>query len=143
MYDQILTLARDNDAKSIRELCRIGCPATFCNKVGQTALHIAGIWGSVEAVKALLECGANPNAQNELRGSTPFHAAAMGKGPVEKRAECVRLMVASKGDPKLGDFAGDLPVDSADDEQLRMALGAAPLILHKAVHAKSSSALAT
>jgi len=142
MYSQILALARDNDAPSIRELCRLGCPPSFPNGVGQTALHIAGIWGSIEAVKVLLECRANPNAANSLRGSTPLHAASMGKGPVEKRAECLRLLVAAKGDPQLADMTGELPMDAADDESLRLALGAAPLILHKAIKAKSSSALA-
>lgn len=141
MFDQILTLARDNDAESIRELCRLGCPPSFGNRVGQTALHIAGIWGSVEAVKVLLEFNANPNAPNQLRGSTPLHAAAMGKGPVEKRAEVVRLLVAAKGNPKQADLGGELPIDCADDECLRLALGAAPLILHKAVQAKNLSAL--
>lgn len=142
MYSQILALARDNDAATIRELCRLGCPPSFPNGVGQTALHIGGIWGSIEAVKVLLECRANPNAPNTLRGSTPLHAASMGKGPVEKRAEVLRLLIAAKGDPQKADMTGELPMDCADDESLRLALGAAPLILHKAIKAKSSSALA-
>lgn len=141
MYDQILSLARDNDGPTIRELCRLGCPPSFANRVGQTALHIAGIWGSIDAAKTLLECKADPNAQNSLRGSTPFHAAAMGKGPPERRAECVRLMKAAGGNPMKPDSGGELPMDLADDECVRIALGAAPLIFHKAVQAKSASAL--
>lgn len=141
MFDQILSLARDNDATSVRQLCKLGAPPSYANRVGQTALHIGAIWGSVDAVKALLECKANPNAANQLRGSTPLHAAAMGKGPADKRSECVRLMISFKADPKLADFGGELPMDAADDESIRLALGAAPLILHKAVQAKSSSAL--
>lgn len=142
MFDQILTLARDNDAVSIRELCRLGCPPSHANRVGQTALHIGGIWGSIEAVQVLLECKANPNAANSLRGSTPLHAAAMGKGPADKRADCVKLLLDAKADLKQADLGGELPIDCADDEKLRLALGAAPLIVHKAVQAKSSSGLA-
>mmetsp|Transcript_36067 Transcript_36067/g.57671 ORF Transcript_36067/g.57671 Transcript_36067/m.57671 type:complete len:535 (-) Transcript_36067:57-1661(-) len=141
-FDQILSLARDNDDASIREICRLGCPPSYANKVGQTALHIGGIWGSVEAVKALLECKADPNAQNSLRGSAPLHAAAMGKGPAERRAECIKSMIAFKADPQLRDNGGELPMDAADDECVRMALGADPLIVHKALWAKDASALA-
>ncbi|CAE8736341.1 unnamed protein product, partial [Polarella glacialis] len=96
-FDQILGFARDNDAAAIREIVKMGCPPSFTNRVGQTPLHIAAIWGSVEAAQALLELGANPNAANQLRGSTPLHAAALGKGPPERRAECVRLMIQAKG----------------------------------------------
>jgi len=142
MWDQILTLARDNDAASIRELCRLGCPPSHGNRIGQTALHIAAMWGSIEAVKTLLECGADANAANQLRGSRPLHAAAMGKGPPEKRAECIKIMLAGGADKNLADLGGELPIDCADGEALRLALGAAPLILHKAVQTKNSSALA-
>jgi ankyrin repeat protein len=142
MFDQILSLARDNDAASIRQLCRLGCPPSFANKVGQTALHIGGIWGSVDAVKALLECRADPNKQNNLRGSSPLHAVAMGKGPVERRVECIKLLVSFKAMPSMPDYGGELPLDCADDERLRIALGAAPLVVHKAVKEKSLAGLA-
>jgi len=135
-FDQILGFARDNDAAAIREIVKMGCPPSFTNRVGQTPLHIAAIWGSVEAAQALLELGANPNAANQLRGSTPLHAAALGKGPPERRAECVRLMIQAKGDPRQADLGGELPLDCASDEAVRLALGAAPLILHKAVESR-------
>lgn len=141
MFDQILSLARDDDGDSIRQLVGLGCPPTYSNRVGQTALHIGAIWGSMKAVKVLLECRADPNQANQLRGSTPLHAAAMGKGPAEKRAECVKMMIAFKANPQKADMGGELPIDSADDEILRLALGAEPLIVHKAVLAKDLTAL--
>eukprot|EP00401_Gymnodinium_catenatum_P028588 CAMPEP_0117497066 /NCGR_PEP_ID=MMETSP0784-20121206/20984_1 /TAXON_ID=39447 /ORGANISM="" /LENGTH=451 /DNA_ID=CAMNT_0005292063 /DNA_START=163 /DNA_END=1518 /DNA_ORIENTATION=- len=109
--------------------------------MGQSALHIAGLWGSIEAVKALLELKANPNAENNLRGSTPVHAAAMGRGPPMRRAECVKLMIGFKGDPRKPDNGGETPLDCASDEGMRLALGAAPLVLHKAVQTQKAKAV--
>lgn len=91
------------------------------------------MWGSVEACKTLIYALADPNAANRLRGSTPLHAAALGRGPVEKRAECVKLLVKAKGDPARPDLGGDRPIDMASEEVVRIALGAQPLLLHKAV----------
>lgn len=139
--DTILGCARDNDADAIRELVQQGCPPNFANKMGQTSLHIGGIWGSIDAVKALLELRADPNSQNQLRGSTPLHAASMGKGHADQRAECVKLMVQFKADPNKADFGGELPIDCASDEVLRLALGAPPLIVHKAVQLRQLKAL--
>ncbi|CAK0873766.1 unnamed protein product, partial [Prorocentrum cordatum] len=140
-FDSILSAARDDDADTIQALVRMGCPPSFGNRMGQTALHIGAIWGSTNAVKALIEAKANPNAQNQLRGSGPLHAAAMGRGPVDKRAACVRLLIAARADPQMRDASGETPMDAAGDEPLRDALGAPPLLLHKAAAAKSAKAL--
>lgn len=42
---------------------------------GQTALHLAAQCGDLGLVQVLLECGANPNAQEETTGWTPLHFA--------------------------------------------------------------------
>ncbi|CAJ1380247.1 unnamed protein product [Effrenium voratum] len=135
------TLARDNDAAGVEALLRRGAPAGYQNRVGQTPLHIAAMWGSIEAAKVLLEARADPNTPNRLRGSTPLHAAALGRGVAEKRSFCARLMIQAKGDPRRGDFEGELPMDMATDEVVRVALGAAPLLLHKAVELRQLKAL--
>mmetsp|Transcript_86211 Transcript_86211/g.257357 ORF Transcript_86211/g.257357 Transcript_86211/m.257357 type:complete len:540 (-) Transcript_86211:144-1763(-) len=140
-FDSILSCARDNDAASISQLVAMGCPPSFGNRMGQTALHIGGIWGSIEAVKVLLEARANPNAQNQLRGSSPLHACAMGRGPADKRAECAKLMIAAKGDPRMQDLSGETPIDAAADEVVRLAMGGAPLHLHKAVQSRNQKEL--
>lgn len=142
VFDGILGCARDNDVAGIQELLRAGCPPGFANRMGQTALHVGAIWGSVEAVKVLLLARGDPGAQNKMRGTTPLHAAAMGRGPADKRAQCVKVMLELKADPRKGDFEGELPIDCADDEAIRIALGAAPLILHQAIRARKIEALA-
>lgn len=142
MFEQLLVFARDNDAKGVRRLLAAGCPPSQANRVGQSALHIAALWGGTEACAALLEGSADPNLQNMLRGSAPLHAAAMGRGPPGKRAECVKLLLQFRADLNLRDLGGELPVDCADDEALRLALGATPQVVHNAVAAKSSAELA-
>ena len=48
-------MAKDNRHAEIRQLCeQHGLTADYGNGIGQTALHIAGIWNSVEAGEALL-----------------------------------------------------------------------------------------
>jgi len=140
-FDAILSAARDDDVTMVQMLLAAGCPPGFGNRMGQTALHIGAIWGSTNAVKALLEAQANPNAQNSLRGSTPLHAGAMGRGPVDKRAAAVRLLIAAKGNPMMRDNTGETPMDAADDEEIRDALGAPPLLLHKAAALKQAKGM--
>jgi ankyrin repeat protein/uncharacterized protein YegL len=43
---------------------------------GATALHIASYYGQLSAIRALLECGANPNAR-AMHGETALHIAVM------------------------------------------------------------------
>eukprot|EP00798_Chlamydomonas_sp_ICE-L_P007479 gene7479-624_t len=74
----MFTLARDNKAKEITAAIKLGIPADICNQMGQTAIHIGSLWGNVEAVKALLEGGANASVEN-ARGQTPLHFAASAR----------------------------------------------------------------
>mmetsp|Transcript_56889 Transcript_56889/g.144262 ORF Transcript_56889/g.144262 Transcript_56889/m.144262 type:complete len:522 (+) Transcript_56889:102-1667(+) len=139
---QMLGFARDNDTYSIDMLLKLGCPPTSCNRMGQSALHIGAMWGSVDAVKMLLDARADPNQQNKLRSSTPLHAAAMGRGPLDKRLECAKLMVKAGGDPNIPDDSGELPADLCEDDAMRLALGGKPLLVHQAVQGRSAKALA-
>eukprot|EP00929_Paragymnodinium_shiwhaense_P090562 TRINITY_DN50740_c0_g1_i1.p1 TRINITY_DN50740_c0_g1~~TRINITY_DN50740_c0_g1_i1.p1 ORF type:complete len:539 (-),score=149.58 TRINITY_DN50740_c0_g1_i1:124-1740(-) len=141
MHDRILGCARDNDVEQIKALLKMGCPPTYANRVGQSALHIGAIWGCVDAVKVLLEAKANPNHKNSLRGSTPLHAAAMGRGPADKRAQVAKVLIEYKANPNLPDNTGELPHEGADSDVVREALGAKPLLMHKAVEARNPKAL--
>lgn len=33
-------------------------------QMGQTALHVAALWGNTDAIRVLIQLGANPNAEN-------------------------------------------------------------------------------
>eukprot|EP01043_Picozoa_sp_COSAG02_P025976 COSAG02_NODE_1481_length_12389_cov_15.643857_3_plen_195_part_00 len=70
LQEAMLGLAKDNKADEIRQLCSKGLSAAYGNSIGQTALHIAGIWNAVEAGEALLDHGALIDAKNDLSGAT-------------------------------------------------------------------------
>ena len=67
----LLGLARDNLGAEIRAAIADGADPNSANAFKQTALHIASLHGNLEALAALLECGADPNAANE-RGMRPL-----------------------------------------------------------------------
>ena len=43
-----------------------GTDPSFANSVGQTALHVAVLWGNVDAAQFLVDAGADVNKRNEL-----------------------------------------------------------------------------
>ena len=49
---------------------------SVANGVGQTALHVACLWGNIEAAQALVTAKADLNAQNNFSGASPLHCAA-------------------------------------------------------------------
>lgn len=115
--------AQRNQPLEIHRLVKAeGVPASHSNQVGQSALHVASLWGHVQAVKALLDLGAPVNAQNNLTGATPLHmTVSSSKEPVENRVECARMLVAAGADTELPDHGygsrtGRTPLDVLEDE---------------------------
>jgi Ankyrin repeat len=67
----------------------------------------------VDSVRVLLECGADPNAQNRLMGSTPLHMVAQShKAKLDDALAVVDLLVAHGADVNLPDRGGTLPANS-------------------------------
>lgn len=77
---------------------------------GWTLLHLAAFFGHVDAVRLLLERGADANAlsTNTLR-NTPLHAGLAGPLPVEG----VRLLVDAGADVNARQHGGFVPLHSA------------------------------
>ena len=70
--------ARNGNLEELRRLLREGADVDSRNNRGETALHIASIWGRVEAVRELLSGhgrAANANLQEGVDGLTPLHMA--------------------------------------------------------------------
>ncbi|PRW58881.1 ankyrin repeat [Chlorella sorokiniana] len=116
--ESILTCAKNNDAAGIRVLVEAGVPPQFCNQIGQTALHVAALWGSVEAAKELLDQGADVNCEN-ARGSTPLHFAAAAKS---RTREICELLLDAGADTGFSDLQGRMPYEMAESDEIRALL---------------------
>jgi ankyrin repeat protein len=86
--------------------------------VGDTALHLAAAGYRVEIVRRLLAAGADPNAAQNMRKSTPLHYAADGfiTGPVwnEKRqVETIRCLLEAGAHIHAQDLNGATPLHRA------------------------------
>jgi hypothetical protein len=111
LQDRLLTLAKDNDAGAIvRSITEHGLDPSVGNVIGQTALHVAAVWNSVEAGKALLEAGAVIDAQNDMGGATPLHMAA-ARGSLE----VCELLLERGADSTLEADDGRLAVDVCEE----------------------------
>jgi len=115
-WDVILSAAQKNDPERIRYLIEEkGVDPNHSNYVGQTSVHIASLWGHVEALQELLRFKANANPTNQLTGASPLHSAVQSKKQtLERRVECIRLLLRNGGDPSICDFFQKTPVDYVD-----------------------------
>ncbi|KAL4860020.1 putative 4-hydroxy-4-methyl-2-oxoglutarate aldolase [Chlorella vulgaris] len=116
--DSILQAAKNNDVSALRKLIDMGVRVNYCNQIGQTALHVAALWGSVEAARELLHQGADVNGENS-RGTTPLHFAAGAKSRVP---EICRVLLDAGADTGLSDLQGRLPYENAESAEIRMLL---------------------
>jgi ankyrin repeat protein len=103
------TAAVIGDVKELKKLLKEINP-NFRNKDGETPLHIVAGESRLEAVKLLLDHGADPNAQNK-EGETPLHYAA------EKcDVDVVKLLLQYGADPNARDDNGQTPLHRITDK---------------------------
>lgn len=133
-WDLLLSYARKDLPEEIRRLVYgpVGCDPSHSNPVGQTALHVASLWGSLDAATELLHAGADPNARNRITGASPLHMAVKGftggGGPGGRRTDEARMiavvdaLIASGADRAQPDNYGATPLDQleADMEESSM-----------------------
>ena len=135
-FQEILVAAKNNDFRKMSEIVQENpMNARAANQIGQTALHVAAIWGHVEVSNVLLIGGADVNAMNQF-GLTPLHGAVQGD-----HVECVELLIESGADKMVRAGNGLLPADVAKSDAMRVALGVAALEGHAAANARDHSAL--
>ena len=90
------------------------------NAYGETALDIATRIGDVEAVRLLLDVGADPYVKNKY-GETPLHTAVL-----HRNADVVELLLSRGVDPNVKNEHGETPLHNADPT-IRNAEGLTPL----------------
>ena len=106
--------AQQNDVTKIWDLI-VGTKvhASYANVIGQTPLHVAVLWGHLEATTMLLELGANPNAQNSYREATPLHLVLESeKVSCHVKAQIIDLLLESGAHTTIQDRSNNYPIDA-------------------------------
>eukprot|EP00292_Cryptomonas_paramecium_P004838 CAMPEP_0113679436 /NCGR_PEP_ID=MMETSP0038_2-20120614/10634_1 /TAXON_ID=2898 /ORGANISM="Cryptomonas paramecium" /LENGTH=513 /DNA_ID=CAMNT_0000597449 /DNA_START=20 /DNA_END=1561 /DNA_ORIENTATION=- /assembly_acc=CAM_ASM_000170 len=126
--NELLSKAQKNDAAGIQAMISKGMNPSVANSVGQTALHVACLWGNAEAAQALVTAKADINAQNNFSGATPLHCAATenARGNVEGRKACVQILVRAGANLEIRDFRSKRAFEYSRDDSVRAVLGGTP-----------------
>jgi len=93
-WDLLLSASQKNNVQDIKHLIStLKVNPGHGNALGQSALHVACLWGNVEAVETLLSLNAPPTLQNRITNGTPLHCAVQSmKPPLKRRVDCVQLL---------------------------------------------------
>jgi outer membrane protein assembly factor BamB len=107
--EKFYNAAKANDLKTLKELIDKGIDVNVKNHYGVTALTFAIDKNNVNAVKFLLENGADPNLKDSFYGETPF-----GWAFYRKNATIIKSMIEHGADIKnqdvvLNAFYSELP----------------------------------
>ena len=110
----VLDLAATGRAEQLRaRLEHEPARANARAKDGFTALHLACFFGGTEAVRALLEAGADPNPpQDNPMGVAPLHSAAAARDN-----DAVRLLLEAGADANARQHGGYTALDAADQHE--------------------------
>mmetsp|Transcript_2013 Transcript_2013/g.3280 ORF Transcript_2013/g.3280 Transcript_2013/m.3280 type:complete len:448 (+) Transcript_2013:140-1483(+) len=127
-FQQMMIAAKDNKHEKITDLLDSGIDPNITNKVGQSGLHVASLWGCTEAAQVLLEAGADVNICNQYRW-TPLHYAAKGG-----RFGVVRLLIKAGADTDAVAANGQKPWQLAKDDEMRELCSGVKLELHDAIN---------
>jgi ankyrin repeat protein len=113
-WDILLSSAQKNNAETILTLItQQGVDPNHANRISQSALHIASLWGHIESVEILLQCGANPNVANTMTGATPLHCAVQSTkaSSFQRQVATIQALLEAGADASRGDFFGSTPLD--------------------------------
>ena len=116
---ELIASAASDDVPAIQRCISEGVNPSFATGAGQTALHIAAMWGHLDALNALIAAGADLNAQNHIRndygsdhswGGTPLHVAANSrKATLYKRYRCAQRLIEAGANARLLNDEEDAP----------------------------------
>lgn len=135
-FDDVLRAAKDNDVKSMVSLIAADrSSAKASNAIGQTGLHVAGIWGNFEVGRVLLEAGADVNAQNQF-GLTPLFGAVQGD-----HLEFAKMLIEAGANPRIRASNGKVASDVASSDEMRLLCKGRALQSHQAVSKNDVKAL--
>jgi len=120
------TAAEKGDVKELKKLLKEINP-NIRNKDGETPLHIVAGRSHPEAVKLLLDHGADPNAQNK-EGKTPLHYAAE-----RCDVDVVKLLLQYGADPNARDDNGQTPLHRVTDKPIDIVIDKPSILYYRKV----------
>jgi ankyrin repeat protein len=123
----LLAAGKNNDVEALLRALSAGVSVNATNQIGQTALHVASIWGNSKVVQALLQGRADTSASNQF-GVTPLHYAAQNG-----KYEVAQLLLAAGADTKAEAKNGMKPYETAKEDEMRALCGGPAMALHAAV----------
>lgn len=109
----MLSAAQKNNVQRLADLIAGGMDPNWGNSVGQTALHVAVLWGNADAADLLISRGANVNKPNELTRGTPLHILCSSSKELGGRLRCAGLLLDAGADVHKTDGQGESPLDIA------------------------------
>ncbi|KAK9481301.1 ankyrin repeat-containing domain protein, partial [Lipomyces japonicus] len=106
---------------------------TSVDALGNTALHVAALNGSYEALDILLDLeGVEVDPVNRLEGNTPLHNAVIyGEEEPEHAVAIVDMLLDAGADPRIRNKRKDKPIDLVppSNQELKKMLQGAELAL--------------
>ena len=110
--------AQRDDVPAIQRFISEGVDVNYGSSVGQTPLHIAAMWGNMNALNALIAAGCDINRHNRIVetdrcGGTPLHVAANSrKAPLWDRYCCAARLIAAGANARILNGEENAPYQS-------------------------------
>lgn len=116
--DTLLCAAQKNNPELIERLIDTeNVDVNHPNMVGQTATHVACLWGNLPALEMLIKKGANLMPKNKISGGTPLHSITQSsKKPVVHRIKCALLLLEHGVDPNITDSYDRIAADYVEED---------------------------
>jgi hypothetical protein len=103
---RLFQAAREGTVRVIIRAIELGAEVDSVDATGKTALYIASQQGQLEAVKTLLEKGADSNLRNKS-GVSPLLAATTSMSMNPRCRACALALIKACADASLADMVGD------------------------------------
>ena len=117
-----------NDVPTIQRYISEGVDINYESSVGQTPLHIAAMWGNLNALNALIAAGCDINRHNRIVetdrcGGTPLHIAANSKKALlTDRYRCAERLIEAGANARILNGEEKAPYESQFPEREGSAL---------------------
>ena len=110
---ELIFAAGEGNATRVKELLDAGASVAHRSDAGETALHVAGIFGDRATVDALLAADPPPDVNAQTFGGEWKKMSVLHWFVFHLHAEIVPLLIAAGANPNLPNDDGLTPLDAA------------------------------